>query len=294
MKKYLKTLIILTLIIAATLSFSQTLVQIKQRGKLLVGTEPTFPPFEFVDESNQIVGFDLDIANELAKRLGVKVEVVSLPFDSLIPALQQGKIDMVIAGMTITEDRAKVVDFSKPYFEANQAIVVRKDGSFRPQSMVFQLFNLFPHMTVLKNLTLAPVKVKKMPENEAIEKAKGLLAQVGLIDKMDAYPEQLSGGQKQRVAIARALMMDPEVMLFDEPTSALDPELVGEVLDTMKKLAESGMTMIVVTHEMGFARDVADRIVFICNGIVEEEGKPEEVLKNPQKPRTKEFLRRIL
>ncbi len=160
--------------------------------------------------------------------------------------------------------------------------------------MVFQLFNLFPHMTVLKNLTLAPVKVKKMPENEAIEKAKGLLAQVGLIDKMDAYPEQLSGGQKQRVAIARALMMDPEVMLFDEPTSALDPELVGEVLDVMKKLAESGMTMIVVTHEMGFARDVADRIVFICNGIVEEEGKPEEVLKNPQKPRTKEFLRRIL
>lgn len=160
--------------------------------------------------------------------------------------------------------------------------------------MVFQLFNLFPHMTVLKNLTLAPVKVKKMPENEAIEKAKGLLAQVGLVDKMDAYPEQLSGGQKQRVAIARALMMDPEVMLFDEPTSALDPELVGEVLDTMKKLAESGMTMIVVTHEMGFARDVADRIVFICNGVVEEEGKPEEVLKNPQKPRTKEFLRRIL
>jgi len=135
MKKYLKTLIILTLIIAATFSFSQTLVQIKQRGKLLVGTEPTFPPFEFVDESNQIVGFDLDIANELAKRLGVKVEVVSLPFDSLIPALQQGKIDVVIAGMTITEDRAKVVDFSKPYFEANQAIVVRKDGSFRPQSL---------------------------------------------------------------------------------------------------------------------------------------------------------------
>jgi len=160
--------------------------------------------------------------------------------------------------------------------------------------MVFQLFNLFPHMTVLKNLTLAPIKVKKMPENEAIEKAKELLAQVGLVDKMDAYPEQLSGGQKQRVAIARALMMDPEVMLFDEPTSALDPELVGEVLDVMKKLAESGMTMIVVTHEMGFARDVADRIVFISNGIVEEEGKPEEVLKNPQKPRTKEFLRRIL
>ncbi|HPT54783.1 MAG TPA: amino acid ABC transporter ATP-binding protein [Fervidobacterium sp.] len=160
--------------------------------------------------------------------------------------------------------------------------------------MVFQQFNLFPHMTVLKNLTLAPIKVKKMPENEANEKAKELLGRVGLLDKIDAYPEQLSGGQKQRVAIARALMMDPEVMLFDEPTSALDPELVGEVLDVMKKLAESGMTMLVVSHEMGFARDVADRIVFISDGIVEEEGTPEEILKNPQKPRTKEFLRRIL
>jgi len=128
MKKFLKVLVVLTLIITATFSFAQTLTQIKQRGKLIIGTEPTFPPFEFVDEKNQVVGFDIDIANELAKRLGVKVEVVSLPFDSLIPALQQGKIDMVIAGMTITEDRAKVVDFSKPYFEANQAIVVRKES----------------------------------------------------------------------------------------------------------------------------------------------------------------------
>ncbi len=160
--------------------------------------------------------------------------------------------------------------------------------------MVFQQFNLFPHMSVLQNLILAPVKVKKIPESKAIEKAKVLLNRVGLIDKIDAYPEQLSGGQKQRVAIARALMMDPEIMLFDEPTSALDPELVGEVLDVMKDLANSGMTMLVVTHEMGFAREVADRIVFISNGVIEEEGTPEEILKNPQKPRTKEFLRRIL
>ncbi|MEN3043515.1 MAG: amino acid ABC transporter ATP-binding protein [Fervidobacterium sp.] len=160
--------------------------------------------------------------------------------------------------------------------------------------MVFQQFNLFPHMNVLQNLTLAPIKVKKIQEKEAVEKAKYLLNKVGLIDKIDAYPEQLSGGQKQRVAIARALMMDPEIMLFDEPTSALDPELVGEVLDVMKDLANSGMTMLVVTHEMGFAKEVADRIVFISNGVIEEEGKPEEILKNPQKPRTREFLRRIL
>ncbi|AFG35294.1 amino acid ABC transporter ATP-binding protein, PAAT family [Fervidobacterium pennivorans DSM 9078] len=160
--------------------------------------------------------------------------------------------------------------------------------------MVFQQFNLFPHMNVLDNLILAPTKVKKMPREEAIEKAKVLLSRVGLLDKIDAYPEQLSGGQKQRVAIARALMMDPEIMLFDEPTSALDPELVGEVLDVMKDLARSGMTMLVVTHEMGFARDVADRIVFISQGVVEEEGPPEEILRNPKKPRTREFLRRIL
>lgn len=160
--------------------------------------------------------------------------------------------------------------------------------------MVFQQFNLFPHMNVLQNLILAPMKVKKIQEKEAVEKAKYLLNKVGLIDKIDAYPEQLSGGQKQRVAIARALMMDPEIMLFDEPTSALDPELVGEVLDVMKDLANSGMTMLVVTHEMGFAKEVADRIVFISNGVIEEEGKPEEILKNPQKPRTREFLRRIL
>lgn len=160
--------------------------------------------------------------------------------------------------------------------------------------MVFQQFNLFPHMNVLDNLILAPTKVKNMPREEAVEKAKQLLKRVGLSDKIESYPEQLSGGQKQRVAIARALMMDPEVMLFDEPTSALDPELVGEVLDVMKDLAKSGMTMLVVTHEMGFARDVADRIIFISDGVVEEEGTPDEILKNPRKQRTREFLKRIL
>ena len=160
--------------------------------------------------------------------------------------------------------------------------------------MVFQHFHLFPHMTVLENLMLAPVKVKKMDEEKAREKAKDLLIRVGLLDKIHQYPSQLSGGQKQRVAIARALMMDPVLMLFDEPTSALDPELVGEVLNVMEELSRSGMTMIVVTHEMGFAREVADRIIFIDKGIVIEEGTPDEIMKNPKHERTKEFLRRIL
>lgn len=160
--------------------------------------------------------------------------------------------------------------------------------------MVFQQFNLFPHMSVLDNLILAPMKVRRIERSAAVEKARTLLERVGLLDKIGAFPEQLSGGQKQRVAIARALMMDPDLMLFDEPTSALDPELVGEVLDVMEDLARSGMTMIVVTHEIGFARDVADRIVFINDGVVEEEGPPEEILRIPKKPRTREFLRRIL
>ena len=160
--------------------------------------------------------------------------------------------------------------------------------------MVFQQFNLFPHLKVVENLTLAPTKVKGLEESEAMEKARKLLEKVGLIDKIDSYPSQLSGGQQQRVAIARALMMDPDLMLFDEPTSALDPELVGEVLDTMKSLAKDGMTMIVVTHEMGFAKEVADRIAFMEDGNFVEEGPPEEFFKNPKNPRTREFLSRIL
>ncbi|MBO8161400.1 MAG: amino acid ABC transporter ATP-binding protein [Thermosipho sp. (in: Bacteria)] len=160
--------------------------------------------------------------------------------------------------------------------------------------MVFQHFNLFPHMSVLENLILAPVKVKKISKEEAIEKAKAMLKKVGLLEKIDAYPDNLSGGQKQRVAIARALMMEPVLMLFDEPTSALDPELVGEVLEVMKDLAKSGMTMIVVTHEMGFAKEVADRIIFIDKGVVVEEGTPDEIMKNPKHERTRNFLRHIL
>ena len=149
--------------------------------------------------------------------------------------------------------------------------------------MVFQQFNLFPHLTIMNNITLAPVLLKKMTKEEAVKKGQELLARVNLAEKADAYPAQLSGGQKQRVAIARALAMNPEIMLFDEPTSALDPEMVGEVLDVMKDLARSGMTMVIVTHEMTFARDVADRVIFMDGGVIVEQGKPEDVLLHPKK-----------
>ena len=160
--------------------------------------------------------------------------------------------------------------------------------------MVFQLFNLFDNLTVLENLTLAPVDLKKATKEEAKAKAMELLKRVGLEDKADVYPSKLSGGQKQRVAIARALAMNPDIMLFDEPTSALDPEMVGEVLSVMKELAREGMTMVVVTHEMGFARDVADRVIFMSDGVIVEEGTPEEIFSNPQAQRTKDFLNCVL
>ncbi len=160
--------------------------------------------------------------------------------------------------------------------------------------MVFQQFNLFPHMTVLRNMTLAPMKLLKMSKEDAEKKAMELLERVGLADRKDAYPSQLSGGQKQRVAIVRALCMNPDVMLFDEPTSALDPEMVGEVLAVMKQLAQEGMTMVVVTHEMGFAREVANRVIFMCDGNIVEDGAPEEVFDHPQDPRTKQFLNSVL
>lgn len=160
--------------------------------------------------------------------------------------------------------------------------------------MVFQQFNLFPHMSVLKNITIAPIKLLGMSKDEAEKEGKALLRRVGLEDKADSYPNQLSGGQKQRIAIVRALMMKPDVMLFDEPTSALDPEMVGEVLDVMKNLAAEGMTMAVVTHEMGFAREVADRILFVCDRGIAEQGSPEEIFTNPQNPRTKQFLQSVL
>ncbi len=160
--------------------------------------------------------------------------------------------------------------------------------------MVFQHFNLFPHMTILKNMTLAPVKLLHRSQAEAEKKAMELLARVGLADRANSYPSQLSGGQKQRVAIVRALMMEPEVMLFDEPTSALDPEMVGEVLEVMRDLAKDGMTMVVVTHEMGFAKEVANHVMFMADGKLLEEGSPEEIFSHPRNPRLQDFLAKVL
>ncbi|MGK0551230.1 amino acid ABC transporter ATP-binding protein [Enterococcus faecalis] len=160
--------------------------------------------------------------------------------------------------------------------------------------MVFQHFNLFPHLTILQNIILAPTDLGRLSKQEAETKALALLKQVGLVDKKDAYPESLSGGQKQRVAIARALAMNPDIMLFDEPTSALDPEMVGDVLNVMKDLAQQGMTMVIVTHEMGFAKEVANRVMFIDGGNFLEDGTPQQVFENPQNPRTKDFLDKVL
>lgn len=178
-----------------------------------------------------------------------------------------------------------------------QSITDRKhdiNATREKMGMVFQQFNLFPHKTVLDNITLAPVKVKKQSKEDADKIALQLLRTVGLEDKRDAYPAQLSGGQKQRIAIARALAMQPHVMLFDEPTSALDPEMVGEVLEVMKRLALEGMTMVIVTHEMGFAREVGDRILFMDGGVIVEQGTPEDVFGNPQHARTQDFLSKVL
>lgn len=160
--------------------------------------------------------------------------------------------------------------------------------------MVFQHFNLFPHMTILKNMTLAPMKLLKKSQSDAEAQARTLLERVGLGDRAGAYPSQLSGGQKQRIAIVRALCMDPEVMLFDEPTSALDPEMVGEVLEVMKELAREGMTMVVVTHEMGFAREVGNRVLFMADGMLIEQGAPKDIFENPQSPRLQDFLAKVL
>ena len=179
----------------------------------------------------------------------------------------------------------------KEIYESNY---VQIDLARQKMGMVFQHFNLFPHMTVKENITFAPVKLKLKTPEEASKKADELLERVGLLEKADAYPSQLSGGQKQRIAIVRALAMDPEVMLFDEPTSALDPEMVGEVLDLMKSLANEGMTMVVVTHEMGFAREVADRILFMADGKIVEEGTPFEFFTFPKEERTKQFLKCVL
>ena len=182
------------------------------------------------------------------------------------------------------------------YFEGADLTDTKVDLNLHRQKMgmVFQQFNLFPHMSILENLTCAPVLLKKATPEQAKAKAMDLLARVGLADRADSYPNQLSGGQKQRVAIVRALCMEPDVMLFDEPTSALDPEMVGEVLDVMKELAKEGMTMVVVTHEMGFAREVSNRVIFLDDGVIAEEGTPAEIFENPQCERLQSFLAKVL
>lgn len=188
------------------------------------------------------------------------------------------------------------VDITKKKYKNTQGKTVKLDIDALRQKMgmVFQHFNLFPHMTILENMVLAPMKVRGISREEAEKKARALLDRVGLADRADAYPIQLSGGQKQRVAIVRALAMEPEVMLFDEPTSALDPEMVGEVLDVMKELAKEGMTMVCVTHEMGFAREVGNRVLFMADGKLLEEGTPEQIFEHPQNPRLQDFLSKVL
>jgi polar amino acid transport system ATP-binding protein len=201
-----------------------------------------------------------------------------------LEALDSGRIYVDGSLVGYREKNGRLVEDREPEIARRRAAI----------GMVFQRFNLFPHLTALGNVTEAPVRVKKLPRRQAEDAGRALLAQVGLAHKIDAYPSQLSGGQQQRVAIARALAMNPKLMLFDEPTSALDPELVGEVLDTIKALAQEGMTMIVVTHEIGFAREVAQRAVVIDEGVIVEEGPPRELFAAPQQARTRAFLGRIL
>ena len=189
-----------------------------------------------------------------------------------------------------------VPDKGTIFFEGNDITSKKANINLHRQKMgmVFQHFNLFPHLTVMENITLAPVTLKLQTKEEAYENAKKLLERIGLLEKADVYPSTLSGGQKQRIAIVRALAMNPEVLLFDEPTSALDPEMVGEVLNVMKDLANEGMTMVVVTHEMGFAREVADRVIFMYEGVIAEEGTPDEIFTKPKSERLKQFLRAVL
>ena len=194
--------------------------------------------------------------------------------------------EIIFQGVDITKKKVKLAD--------GRTVKVNIDEHRQKMGMVFQHFNLFPHKTILDNMILAPMKVKGMAKAEAVEKAKALLKRVGLEDRANAYPIQLSGGQKQRIAIVRALMMEPEVMLFDEPTSALDPEMVGEVLEVMKELATQGMTMVVVTHEMGFAREVGNRVLFMADGKLLEQGTPEQIFDHPRHPRLQDFLSKVL
>ncbi len=236
---------------------------------------------------------------DLCKFYGEKIHAL----DGVSAEIKKGEVVVIIgpsgSGKSTYLRSLNLLEYptsGKIYFEGVDITDPKTNINLHRQKMgmVFQQFNLFPHMTVLKNLILAPMKLLKKSKEEAESQALALLERVGLADRANAYPEQLSGGQKQRVAICRALCMNPDVMLFDEPTSALDPEMVGEVLDVMKSLAKEGMTMVVVTHEMGFAKDVADRILFMCDGKIMEEGTPDEFFKNPKDERAQQFLKSIL
>ena len=238
---------------------------------------------------------------ELCKFYGDKGTIHAL--DKVSAEIKKGEVVVVIGpsgsgkstflrSLNLLENATSGKVFFEDVDITDPAVDINKHR--QKMGMVFQHFNLFPHMTVLKNMTLAPVKLLKMSKEEAENKALELLERVGLKDRANAYPSQLSGGQKQRVAIVRALCMNPDVMLFDEPTSALDPEMVGEVLAVMKQLAKEGMTMVVVTHEMGFAKEVADRVIFMADGMIKEVGTPEQIFENPQHEQTRNFLKSIL
>ena len=227
--------------------------------------------------------------NEVLK--GIDLQVAAGEVVVIIGPSGSGKSTFLRCLNLLEQPTSGVIEFEGQNILAKG---VQIDQLRQKMGMVFQSFNLFPHMTVLENLTISPVKVKKEAVEEANGAALALLQQVGLADKAATYPASLSGGQQQRVAIARALAMNPDVMLFDEPTSALDPEMVGEVLAVMQALAEKGMTMVVVTHEMGFAREVADRVIFMDQGIIQEQGTPEEIFGAPKNPRTQDFLRKVL
>jgi ABC-type polar amino acid transport system ATPase subunit len=227
--------------------------------------------------------------NEVLK--GIDLEVEAGEVVVIIGPSGSGKSTFLRCLNLLEQPTDGIIEFEGKNIVAKENNI---DQIRQKMGMVFQSFNLFPHKTVLENLTISPVKVKKEDQKQAEEKALALLEQVGLKDKSSSYPASLSGGQQQRVAIARALAMNPDVMLFDEPTSALDPEMVGEVLAVMKALAEEGMTMVVVTHEMGFAKEVADRVIFMDGGVIQEEGTPGEIFGQPSNPRTQDFLRKVL
>jgi len=232
---------------------------------------------KYFDDLEVLKGIDLDIEErEVVCMIGPSGSGKSTFLRCMNQLEQATHGEVIVDGFTLTDKKA---DINK----------IRENIG-----MVFQQFNLFPHLSVSENIMLAPVELKKMTKAEAAERTSELLEMVGLAEKYHEYPANLSGGQQQRVAIARALAMNPDIMLFDEPTSALDPEMVGEVLQVMKKLAEDGMTMVIVTHEMGFAREVSDRVIFMDDGVIVEQGKPEEVFGNPQNERTQNFLNMVL